>query len=472
MKKCCWLVVFTILFTSQGFGQDERTTTPAAAAEAAAPVSTQTIRLVNSTSTVQFLQSEVGKSSTLLREVKVQIEYWSSSNSQNTDQKVNFGIVSAAEAAGAKPSLNIVPPIIKASDFDTIHKKADITVPVLIHAIASYVPEYFTIGLTDAKGKSIAAETGGMVGVNIQKESTEAEPTLPNPKHFSFINAVSFDFDGSSGSSYVGNLNVFDPKGFWYSKKNAETHRWSIGYNLGIMKINFSKSDSLNTSYSYFENALMKPLDSIKIGTKFLRQYNKITNVSKNLTWSFYFQPTLAIVYQENFKLLFHLHTELYVDKWTTNTAISNYQQDTSMLDSSNYSVLKDSLSLVNKFAKSTDDIITSTSTSAALNFNFGFGITLEKSWEGGSLFIQGTVGQAFNYARPESINKKDLTYTVPEKMNIYAHLTRFRLSQKITTNVQAVVGIDVRGKFGKNPTYAAFIGANIGLNGIRALLK
>jgi hypothetical protein len=426
----------------------------------------QSFRIVTSQSAIQYLKKESSGATTIIRNVMVKIEYWSDKKNGNIDKKFTFSVATATAASASAPAINMQETVIPKDSFDTEHKTISLPVFVTVTAVNNYSPEFFTIGLKGSDGNLIDASAAGVYGVTIQKDATN-EKILPTPDGFSLVNAVNFDFDGNTGSSYVGNFNLFKPAGFF---KPVSIKKPRLGYNLGIMKINFSKNDSLNASYNYAENTLIRPLDSIKIGSKFLRQYNKLSTVSKNLTWSFYFQPTVSLVYNSELKVLFHVHTELYVDKWTTNTTISNYQQDTSVANAGNLGTLI--FDTINKFSRSLTDNITSTSTSSTLNFNFGFGITIEKSWEGGSLFIQPTLGWAFDYARPQSVNTSKLNYNLPKRENVFAHLTRFRLSQHLTTNVEAIIGIDVRGRFGRTPTYAAFLGANLGLEGIRKLVK
>ena len=421
----------------------------------------QKIRIISSQENIEYLQNKPGIESFQNRDLKVKLEYWSDKTTGNTDQEVKFNIASGTAAPNSKPEINMSSPIIPADSFTSKHDTMTFIVHVKITAIKSFTPEFFTIGLD-----GLDASTGGALGVTIQKNPIET-PINPTPGELTFLNAMNFDFDGSGGSSYVGHLNIFKPDAF----RSKGKHK--LGLNLGIMKINFSRNDSLNKSYDYFENVLIHPLDSIKSGMKILRQFNKLTTASKNITWGFYFQPTYSIIYSEKFKLLFHVHTELFIDKWTTNTTISNYQQDSAVITSDNISVLRDSIGILNKFYKSTAELITSSSTSTTLNFTFGLGLTLHVSlWDGASLFIQPTIGWAFDYARPLSINNKNLTYNSTVKENIHAHLTRFILKQNLTTNLQAVIGIDVRGKFGRDPTYAAYIGANIGLSGLKKMLN
>ena len=420
----------------------------------------QRVKLVSYRTAIEYYQAKPATALTATRNVEVKIEYWADKTGAIPDQTVELEIASQ-DAATSKPQIFMVAPKIAGNDFRSKPDTLKVMVPVTLERATSFTPETFTIGI-----KKLDASKGGSVEVNIQKDPIVAAVDS-TPKGLMLLNAVNFDFDGSGGSSYVGHLNIFSPD-------VIQNKKWpKVGLNLGIMKINFSRNDSLNKSYDYRENALLRPLDTIRVGTKYLRQYNKLTTVSKNITYSFYFQPTIGLIYKSNYRLLLHIHTELFVDKWSTVTTITNYQQDSSVVTAANFDILKDSMSMLNKFSKSTAELVTSNSTSTKLYFTLGAGLTLDVDlWYGASLFVQPTIGWAFDYARPRSINNKNLTYNSPDQGTIGAHLTRFLLKQKLMGNLQAVIGIDVRGKFGFDPTYSAYIGANIGLNGVRKMLN
>ncbi len=425
------------------------------------------VRIINAQAVAQFLKVENGKASTAIRNVKVKVEYWTDNKSGAADKQFIFVVASASAAAGAGPSISMNPVTIKKDDFDTDHDTAEYDVPVTIKAIAAFKAEFFTIGIKepDAAGTLLDESTGGSTGVALQKGQVDEE-ALETPFGFTYLNAVNFDFKESGSASYVGHLNVYQP--YLYKK---------IGINCGIFKTDFSRQDSsLDGTRDFAANVHINPLDSVKVGNRYLRQYNKLSVVSKNVTWSFYLQPLYRVIDRTNFKFYIHGHIEFYVDKWNITSTLTNYQQDTSFITADNISVLRDSIDNVNAFQKSTTEPVVSKTNSTKVNFNLGIGITIDaKLWDSGNLFVQFTVGKAIDYARPLAINPQTLksieTNDATYKGKI-AHLTRIVLTQKLTANMQALIGVDVRGIWGNNPTYSTYIGVNLGLAGLKKLIN
>ena len=297
------------------------------------------------------------------------------------------------------------------------------------------------------------------------------------PNGFTYLNAVNFDFGNTNSSSYVGHLNVFKPElaTLWDIKNKYRDRIFkNFGINCGIMKIDYSqRGDSSNISYNYTENTLINPLDSVKIGTPYYRQYNKLTTTTKNTTNSFYFQPMISLIHTSKVRLMFHLHAELFVNSYTSVTTIKNLQQLTDTMRTNNISLLADSIiNHVNKFGHALTDDFNSTTSTTKLSFNAGFGLTYhQKLWTNGYLFVQPTYGICTNYATPTGFNSKSSTLN-ENNDKVWFHLTKLELTQEISSNVQAIIGVIVRGKFTQEPTYASYIGINVGLDGISALLK
>lgn len=411
--------------------------------------------------TVQYLQESDGKGTTVIRDILVQIEFWSDNPSGAVDQTIKFEIQSATAATGSAPAISMKDYTLEKKKFKTEHDTVIVIVPVTITALPKFAAEFFTIGI-----QGLDQSQGGSVGVTIQEKPIE-EKANRTPFGFAYMNAVNFDFDGTNGGSYVGHLNVHKYDAF-LSKRKIK-----MGFNCGILKTNFSRQDSLQESTDYFENVLTHPLDEIKVGNEYLRQYNTKNNVTKNVAWSFYFQPNFSVVYQKNFKLLVHLHGEYFVNRWTTTTTITNYQQATGTFTNENIEEVKKDIGYINKFEKSLTDPVVTSNTITKGNFNFGAGITIDVNlWTGGSMFVQGTVGKAIDYVRPENVDPKTLLYTGTQKKTFGAHLARYILTQEITNNMEGIIGVEIRGKFGETPTYSSFIGINIGLNGLKKLLN
>ncbi len=417
------------------------------------------VHIISRQISVQYLENKTGGPATIIKNILVKVEFWTDNKAAAVNQTVTFAIEGAG-APRSNPVISMVAPVITKDKFKTTKDTIEYSVPVILQAVAPpFFSESFSIGLN---GKP--ASVGGGASVIIQED--KVEEVDKTPPGLTYLNAVNFDFQGSNGASYVGHLNVYKPDLIQIGK-----NRW-LGINLGVMKIDFSRQDSLNTSFNYSENVKMKPLDNIVLDKKYLRQYNKFSTVSRNVTWSFYFQPTISLMYSKNCKIFFHFHTEFYIDKWNTTTTISNYQQDTAVVTADNINGLQNTMSTINTFQKSVSDGVSSTSSSTQVNFNFGVGFTLDVNlWDGGSLFVQPSIGKAFNYERPQAVNRKSLNYR-SDTTSFIGHLTRFALKQQITPNMQVVMGVDIRGKFKTTPTYASYIGVNLGLSGIKKLIN
>ncbi|MEO6734431.1 MAG: hypothetical protein ABIN01_24635 [Ferruginibacter sp.] len=420
------------------------------------------IRIVSTQVRKQFLESKPGGKSSDVIDIPVKVEYWIDATAPPADVPINFAIQNNAGAPNSTPVIAAVASAIERGKFKTTHDTAEFIVAVTIIAFTPFIPEFFTIGLSGT------TTDNGVMGVTLQKDKVE-EKADKTPLGLTYMNAVNFDFDGTGGSSYVGHLNVFKYDAFYRSKNTKIT----IGLNCGILKTNFSRQDSLQESIDYSENILIRPLDEIKVGNEYLRQYNNKSNVTKNVAWSYYFQPTIGLYCRQKFKLLFHLHGEYFVNKFTTITTIRNYQQAKSTFTTDNIDEVKKDIAHVNKFEKSLTDPVLSRNAITKGNFNFGAGITIDVTlWHGGSMFVQGTVGKAIDYVRPENVDSKTLSYSGVKKQSFAAHLARYILSQQITNNMQAQIGVEIRGRFGETPTYSSFVGVNIGLEGLKKLLN
>jgi hypothetical protein len=323
---------------------------------------------------------------------------------------------------------------------------------------------------------TIGEKSESLIVRYINNPDDDREPTLPTPQGFTYLNAINFDFENSNGTSYVGHLNIFKPNLFSFKKNNKTPEKGMLGWlglNFGILKIDYSKRDSgVNNSKEYVEYAKINPLDSPKVGTPYFKQYNRITNSAKNNTLSFYFQPMVTLVSNTNTKLLFHLHTELFINKWTVTTTLNNLQQLIDTIRSSNVDTIKKVIIPINKFVKSTSDPIVSQSENTTLTFGFGFGLTFhQRLWHNGYLFVQPTFGIVTAYSTPQSVNANTLTVS-NDTDKAWFHLTRVEVKQELTATLQAVIGLNVVGKFTKEPSYAAYIGLNLGLDAIRKILQ
>ena len=124
-----------------------------------------------------------------------------------------------------------------------------------------------------------------MISCKSKKEDPKKKNESTVWNNLTYLNAANFDFNESVKTSYLGKLNIFA----------QDIKESPLGFNAGIMRIKFNYKDSSNSTY-YMENRLIHPLDSIKQGQQYLRQFNKYTTTRSNVTWSFYVQPMIRVV--------------------------------------------------------------------------------------------------------------------------------------------------------------------------------
>lgn len=430
--------------------------------------SQQHAMLANAGKAVEYLKKTDDGKSTAERSVEVEIEYWTDDTTKTTDETYGFAITAADGAKQSEPMVNSGLFTIGKEDFKTEHKKKKITFNFLISAAKPpFSAESFQIGLTKGND-TLDAETGGIAGFVIQEQPVE-EKLNANPAGFTYLNAVNFDFENSNGASYVGQLDVVTP----YLGKHDK-----FKILCGIIKINFSQPGNglVNTSHNYTEIVKIDPLDQIKTGTIYNRQYINLKNVSKNTGLSFYFQPAFKLYERKNIQLLAHLHAELLVNSWTTTSTLTKLQQVTDTVKAETMSDVTNNINDLDKFYKKSDETVTSESTSTKPIFFGGIGFSLTANiWDGGHLFVQPTFGFASDYLSAQKLAKESIG-KIPgvedEPTKSVFHLVRMDLKQDITPNLQAVIGVIVRGRFGLNPAWASYIGVNLGLGGLKKMLK
>jgi hypothetical protein len=312
-----------------------------------------------------------------------------------------------------------------------------------------------------------------------KKDTDNKKETTTVWNNITFLNAANFDFSNTISGSYLGKLNIFAP-----DIKNTP-----YGFIAGIMRTKFNYKDTSNATF-YSENRLIHPLDSIKQGTKYLREYNQYTTTRSNIVWSFYIQPTFRIVswgiskkknsqranrYLPNTAqpngVYLHLHGELLVNKTNVTTNIQNLQRDTALIDTTkrlNYTAYQRNPLIFDR---------------TFLNGYFGAGLTtyLDPFGNGNSrFFFQFTFGVTTNYPNWAS---QDISSTV---MNLVPtrsgtaiqsyqsiesgafFLVRAEFAQMLSDNSQLIIGTDIRGLLPKySPLYAAYIGLNVNLNAL-----
>ncbi len=313
-----------------------------------------------------------------------------------------------------------------------------------------------------------------------EKESIAGDASAIS--NITYLNAANFDFSNNLGTTYLGKLNLFAPN-IGGSK---------FGFVAGIMKIRFNFSDTTHASY-LIDRQLLNPLDSLKAGTRYLRQFNKYVTTRSNDVWSFYVQPMFRVLpgksdRQPNNKgglqaypngIYLHLHFELLVNKTNVTSNISTLQQDTLMFDSS---LPRGAFFRAFPVSKLVDD-------RTFLNGYFGGGVTFALqpfNNENSRFFFQTTLGITTNYP---SWTNQDISSTVLnvlptrdttgrrplpsyEPASKAFFLIRAEFTQNLNDKAQIIVGTDIRGLLPRyNPQYATYVGLNVSLEALSAII-
>jgi hypothetical protein len=368
----------------------------------------------------------------------------------------------------------------------------EFTVTILPDTTVEKNDEYFEIIFKDVKAKEVKRLT---VQIKDKKNSiantssNEEEEYNKDYNRLMYLNAASFDF-GSGGlgnSSYVGHLNILSPRlsAFRLSnkikddKENREGKFLRWGFNAGVMKINYLKNDSTLKSATYNdEKVLSSPFDSITVGGKFIRQYNKYSQKVSNTNWSIYFQPMINIFTAEDNKvgIYLHGHAELLISKWATETNIETLHADSITITTSIFNS-----NPVYRYKAEKNFIIRNTN----LSLYYGVGITLlAQPWKNGRFCIQYTLGKTTdNYflqngdPRANRIAYEKSGYAryygeIGSSINKF-YLVRSYYSHKLGDNSNLYIGTDIRGFFpNQQPKYALYAGVDIDIEAVAKLFK
>ncbi len=438
--------------------------------------SQDTIRVVPGTSTIKYLQRTPTGPTIENREIHIKLMYWKGKDPDSVRTNItptfvitNYGTVVTAT--------NVTNPItINKNDVRAKHDTLELTMYFSINAVTNLdMPEFFDIRLAGA-GTNVHR-------VTIQKDTSRYRTiivTAPPVKKYvdtsdciTYLNGVNFDFDKKTNSNYVGIFNVFCPElKSWPGESRKFRYGW--GFNVGLMKTNYAKAgDSINNTSYFSENTLLNPLDSVKNGKKYLRQYNRLDGVTKNTTFSVFGQPMTGVFLENKFKLLVHGHFEFLVSKWVTTSTITNLQQDTAIFNGS-----EDKPTAVNRFAKSTSDPLITGSTITYLSLYTGWGLTCVISpWKGSTVFAQYSTGKVVDFGQSKPSNQSIPEDT--EKNKEYGFfLTRASIKQSLTSKVDVILGTEIRGLFSlKNgysngPVYACYAGVLIQTDALKDIFK
>ncbi|SDH34997.1 hypothetical protein [Chitinophaga filiformis] len=418
--------------------------------------SAQNIALVPGVTSIKYLVSRGGGPADTLQSVIVKVEYWLSGPEVSSPVNLAFQIANLSPGAGMiSPAVSMAPGLnLPGSNFRRKRDTIEVRVPIRIHstAIVNNI-EYFSIQLNG----SLATDPSHVVIIqeNLPSPSVQAKDTSMK-REYMFLNAANFDFDRSSNVSYLGHINAFVPD-LWQG----------LGLNAGIMKINFS-NDSIQTSSKQTSNVLIKPLDPLAEGTKYLRQFNESEYVTKYIMWSFYFEPFYKIKLSDRLEILPHLHYELQLNKWTTDVTMRNIQTDTLVM---NAETIKQVYSINNDFGSGSTANLKSNYSWVSHNVGVGC-IFLVKPWSGSKIFAQLVYGISLHEKKIQSARVLPRSFfRNADKIDLF-YLTRIYLQQELVGNLDAVLGLNVQ-KFRTDvvANYAPYLGINVGLDGLKKLV-
>lgn len=257
-----------------------------------------------------------------------------------------------------------------------------------------------------------------------------------------YLNGGSFDFGGTTNSGYVGHFNVI---------LKAANKGW--GVNGGFLKLNY-QNDGENPIHSQIDSVIINPLHPPKPGDKYLVQLNKYTTRVKNSSFSIYAQPLWSV----NKCVAFHLHGELYLNKYTVTTSVEKIAEDTLIASAGSPRVLRAMLPGDSVYR------------SVYANGYFGFGATFTlQVGTAGYLFLQPTVGiTTDNISRHVAYRSR---FADAESAFSTFYLFRAYYQHRLGNETTALIGTDIRGLFPKyEPQYGIYVGINVGLDGIAAL--
>ncbi|UWY27336.1 hypothetical protein N4T20_16595 [Flavobacterium sp. TR2] len=290
---------------------------------------------------------------------------------------------------------------------------------------------------------------------------------LASAQSFMYLNAVDFDFT-TNKAGYTGHFNIYSPP--------IDSSKW--GYNAGVMKINYSTSDSIMLYTD--EYVKLKPLDKLVVGSKYEARYNEHKIKNKNSSYSIYMQALYALRNPSGnaTKIFAHAHGELLISNFEISEAINTLQRDTLTITS---------LDSIPKILSSQNN--KNNTKIKSITGYFGLGVTFDlKCTERSRLFFQPTIGYTTNYPQPSSVNTDGNAASyylseIKEWNPFYLVRSYFRYilstrggagadGAKAATS-ELILGTDIRGLFPKfAPYYSVYIGLNLDLAKLVDLFK
>jgi hypothetical protein len=455
----------------------------------------QVTRLVPAQSDIQYVQSKNGGNSTLIEEIKINVEYWTKPATAAipgvaAPVNVPLTFIVNNESAGAAPFVPLAvsfinPPmggyIIEGNRFKAEHDTTSFTLHIPINLTTAFIQtEFFDIQMAAIGTAYAPGDPSFRVFIKNTKDNVLSIPkdSTPTGTSVTYLNAVNFDFNSKLSPSYIGVFNVFAP-----STKLPINKRWGII--TGIEKINYNNAnfnkDSSQVEF-YHQNVLLNPLnfssDTAQTGSKYLRQYNKFTYSSTNALWSFYVEPTYRLTKFVKARpkdgIYAHLHFELLINHYTRTANIQNIAQDTQVVSNSTQTHSQYNLVQANQIVSNYDF------PSFCTGAGFTFYTTLQRDTTI-HLFFQPTFGVISNSPNFDSLNSVkypplpngDVSNTtiVNNKIKPF-YLFKAGFIDQLSSKSELIIGFVVRVQIPTtNPQYAAYVGLNLDLNSVASLI-
>lgn len=276
-----------------------------------------------------------------------------------------------------------------------------------------------------------------------------------NSDSFLMTNAINFDFGGTSKNStgYFGHINYF------FNLKNFNGERTHKYINTGLMKVNYY-SPELNTgSIQQIDRVKISPLDT---STQYIEMFNQYNYEVKFNSYSAYVQFLMAYFNSRNIYL--HLHSEFLVSNISTEINIKNIEKKT--LEQQNITPLISYLPEKLNYDKQN------------LAGYFGGGLTAKYNFYDDEktnidYFLQLTSGISKMQVNPKLISidsnllpKYEKSKSVEPFFIVHSYL------ENDISNVNIIIGSQVRGNFKNPPLYTFYIGLNSSLENFKNIFK
>jgi hypothetical protein len=318
-----------------------------------------------------------------------------------------------------------------------------ITSVLLLFAVKGWGQETNNINNKTSATNTIAKTTD----IKKQEKPKKQDSTESLVSKLMFLNAYNFDFSNKLNSNYVLHLNLFAPD-------LDKTKRW--GFNVGIMRIDYSLSDSLanKSSHQQVDYVRKFSFDRIKPGDIYYRQLNEYNITTKNSSFSVYVQPLFQLTNPEaDQKIYLHSHFELYNSKFTTEISVNTIASDSLVYSTGDRAVIRNG---------SIDKNITQRSSLLTGYFGLGATFYFKDSTEHWAFFAQPTFGVSIAEQRFDISQFGYLDRRISQAF----YLVRAYLSHSVqgkTTSI--IVGTDIRGFLPRySPQWAVYAGINLGV--------